>query len=280
MSFTFFFLRIRRPPRSTLSSSSAASDVYKRQVSTQSTGNTRPCAMAEHQHEKLGGGYYYAHNQRGEDAAPAPEHKPLTEDEASQVQISATGGEEQGMSKWNTGYHWEERDLSHWAQKRLTEMMADPRLLQVKQKCWLCVDEVTMEGHVSSNVRKGQKLIGYELALTLQWSGHMQDASGDFCVTGRVVVENMAEDIDFKDAKITVFDDKIEVECAPMVDAAVAELASSEHARGDVATMEAAAVPMDVMHKKRELLAKIMKTKGLKQVTQRLEQFVAEIYEK
>eukprot|EP00656_Telonema_subtile_P056885 TRINITY_DN921_c0_g1_i3.p1 TRINITY_DN921_c0_g1~~TRINITY_DN921_c0_g1_i3.p1 ORF type:complete len:196 (+),score=48.25 TRINITY_DN921_c0_g1_i3:108-695(+) len=29
---------IRRPPRSTLSSSSAASDVYKRQVSTQSTG--------------------------------------------------------------------------------------------------------------------------------------------------------------------------------------------------------------------------------------------------
>eukprot|EP00656_Telonema_subtile_P024458 TRINITY_DN26694_c0_g1_i1.p1 TRINITY_DN26694_c0_g1~~TRINITY_DN26694_c0_g1_i1.p1 ORF type:complete len:317 (-),score=70.19 TRINITY_DN26694_c0_g1_i1:445-1395(-) len=30
---------IRRPPRSTLSSSSAASDVYKRQVSTQSTGN-------------------------------------------------------------------------------------------------------------------------------------------------------------------------------------------------------------------------------------------------
>eukprot|EP00658_Telonema_sp_P-2_P081030 TRINITY_DN819_c0_g1_i2.p1 TRINITY_DN819_c0_g1~~TRINITY_DN819_c0_g1_i2.p1 ORF type:complete len:125 (+),score=38.66 TRINITY_DN819_c0_g1_i2:73-447(+) len=31
---------IRRPPRSTLSSSSAASDVYKRQVSTQSTGKT------------------------------------------------------------------------------------------------------------------------------------------------------------------------------------------------------------------------------------------------
>ena len=29
----FFFLRIRRPPRSTLDRSSAASDVYKRQVS-------------------------------------------------------------------------------------------------------------------------------------------------------------------------------------------------------------------------------------------------------
>eukprot|EP00656_Telonema_subtile_P022125 TRINITY_DN231_c0_g1_i7.p1 TRINITY_DN231_c0_g1~~TRINITY_DN231_c0_g1_i7.p1 ORF type:complete len:206 (+),score=4.19 TRINITY_DN231_c0_g1_i7:52-669(+) len=33
---------IRRPPRSTLSSSSAASDVYKRQVSTQSTGANDP----------------------------------------------------------------------------------------------------------------------------------------------------------------------------------------------------------------------------------------------
>eukprot|EP00658_Telonema_sp_P-2_P006958 TRINITY_DN12604_c0_g1_i2.p1 TRINITY_DN12604_c0_g1~~TRINITY_DN12604_c0_g1_i2.p1 ORF type:complete len:251 (+),score=76.17 TRINITY_DN12604_c0_g1_i2:136-888(+) len=37
---------IRRPPRSTLSSSSAASDVYKRQVSTQSTGLPRS-EMAE-----------------------------------------------------------------------------------------------------------------------------------------------------------------------------------------------------------------------------------------
>eukprot|EP00658_Telonema_sp_P-2_P078518 TRINITY_DN7369_c0_g1_i1.p1 TRINITY_DN7369_c0_g1~~TRINITY_DN7369_c0_g1_i1.p1 ORF type:complete len:384 (+),score=70.98 TRINITY_DN7369_c0_g1_i1:85-1236(+) len=36
---------IRRPPRSTLSSSSAASDVYKRQVSTQSTGELVECTM-------------------------------------------------------------------------------------------------------------------------------------------------------------------------------------------------------------------------------------------
>ena len=31
-TFSIFFLMIRRPPRSTLSSSSAASDVYKRQI--------------------------------------------------------------------------------------------------------------------------------------------------------------------------------------------------------------------------------------------------------
>ena len=38
----FFFLMIRRPPRSTLDRSSAASDVYKRQVTmfAQSAGNT------------------------------------------------------------------------------------------------------------------------------------------------------------------------------------------------------------------------------------------------
>eukprot|EP00825_Cyclidium_porcatum_P040342 TRINITY_DN5084_c0_g1_i1.p1 TRINITY_DN5084_c0_g1~~TRINITY_DN5084_c0_g1_i1.p1 ORF type:complete len:191 (+),score=23.01 TRINITY_DN5084_c0_g1_i1:56-628(+) len=45
----FFFLMIRRPPRSTHCISSAASDVYKRQVSTQSTwdsylGRSRYCA--------------------------------------------------------------------------------------------------------------------------------------------------------------------------------------------------------------------------------------------
>eukprot|EP00831_Metopus_contortus_P081906 TRINITY_DN8732_c0_g1_i1.p2 TRINITY_DN8732_c0_g1~~TRINITY_DN8732_c0_g1_i1.p2 ORF type:complete len:115 (-),score=27.32 TRINITY_DN8732_c0_g1_i1:197-541(-) len=37
----FFFLMIRRPPRSTQGVSSAASDVYKRQVSTQSTWEFR-----------------------------------------------------------------------------------------------------------------------------------------------------------------------------------------------------------------------------------------------
>eukprot|EP00658_Telonema_sp_P-2_P003081 TRINITY_DN11132_c0_g1_i4.p1 TRINITY_DN11132_c0_g1~~TRINITY_DN11132_c0_g1_i4.p1 ORF type:complete len:244 (-),score=90.55 TRINITY_DN11132_c0_g1_i4:269-1000(-) len=37
---------IRRPPRSTLSSSSAASDVYKRQVSTQSTGGSLQRSMS------------------------------------------------------------------------------------------------------------------------------------------------------------------------------------------------------------------------------------------
>ena len=37
-SYVFFFLMIRRPPRSTQSRSSAASDVYKRQDLTNSAG--------------------------------------------------------------------------------------------------------------------------------------------------------------------------------------------------------------------------------------------------
>src|SRR5678810_1348658 len=37
----FFFLMIRRPPRSTLDRSSAASDVYKRQGPGRSTGESR-----------------------------------------------------------------------------------------------------------------------------------------------------------------------------------------------------------------------------------------------
>eukprot|EP00825_Cyclidium_porcatum_P050725 TRINITY_DN9128_c0_g1_i1.p2 TRINITY_DN9128_c0_g1~~TRINITY_DN9128_c0_g1_i1.p2 ORF type:complete len:164 (-),score=34.28 TRINITY_DN9128_c0_g1_i1:1909-2400(-) len=42
----FFFLMIRRPPRSTHCISSAASDVYKRQVSTQSTWGGFICEQA------------------------------------------------------------------------------------------------------------------------------------------------------------------------------------------------------------------------------------------
>eukprot|EP00658_Telonema_sp_P-2_P075124 TRINITY_DN64532_c0_g1_i1.p1 TRINITY_DN64532_c0_g1~~TRINITY_DN64532_c0_g1_i1.p1 ORF type:complete len:152 (-),score=51.84 TRINITY_DN64532_c0_g1_i1:300-755(-) len=44
---------IRRPPRSTLSSSSAASDVYKRQVSTQSTGTCTSWSMPSQHVYKL-----------------------------------------------------------------------------------------------------------------------------------------------------------------------------------------------------------------------------------
>eukprot|EP00656_Telonema_subtile_P047878 TRINITY_DN5569_c0_g1_i3.p1 TRINITY_DN5569_c0_g1~~TRINITY_DN5569_c0_g1_i3.p1 ORF type:complete len:201 (-),score=60.52 TRINITY_DN5569_c0_g1_i3:444-1046(-) len=43
---------IRRPPRSTLSSSSAASDVYKRQVSTQSTGDPKRAGMPQKSEKK------------------------------------------------------------------------------------------------------------------------------------------------------------------------------------------------------------------------------------
>ena len=39
VSDVFFFLMIRRPPRSTLDRSSAASDVYKRQVELESAGD-------------------------------------------------------------------------------------------------------------------------------------------------------------------------------------------------------------------------------------------------
>mgnify|MGYP003380212335 CR=1 FL=1 len=38
--FLIFFLMIRRPPRSTLDRSSAASDVYKRQVDTHASGTS------------------------------------------------------------------------------------------------------------------------------------------------------------------------------------------------------------------------------------------------
>ena len=49
---------------------------------------------------------------------------------------------------------------------------------------------------------------------------------------------------------------------------------------GDVATLEAAQLPAEVVLKKRELLAKIMKSKGLKRLKEILEQFITDIHEK
>ena len=47
MYMFFFFLRPRRAPRSTLSSSSAASDVYKRQVISHRSGETEDTTIAD-----------------------------------------------------------------------------------------------------------------------------------------------------------------------------------------------------------------------------------------
>ena len=54
-----FFLMIRRPPRSTLDRSSAASDVYKRQVSSNSlTEKERDIFVSEVSRILKGGGYF------------------------------------------------------------------------------------------------------------------------------------------------------------------------------------------------------------------------------
>ena len=52
----FFFLRIRRPPRSTQSRSSAASDVYKRQIpqlEAEKAENERKISQLQHKKQQL-----------------------------------------------------------------------------------------------------------------------------------------------------------------------------------------------------------------------------------
>eukprot|EP00656_Telonema_subtile_P011409 TRINITY_DN1564_c0_g1_i1.p1 TRINITY_DN1564_c0_g1~~TRINITY_DN1564_c0_g1_i1.p1 ORF type:complete len:353 (-),score=98.16 TRINITY_DN1564_c0_g1_i1:341-1399(-) len=90
---------IRRPPRSTLSSSSAASDVYKRQVSTQSTGGLPPATMLKLIFVAVAGivlasSDIYADHDRGVDLLvndPAY-HAPIIESLAGEVQTITDGG--------------------------------------------------------------------------------------------------------------------------------------------------------------------------------------------
>ena len=51
--FCFFFLMIRRPPRSTQSRSSAASDVYKRQgITLRADGSLTQCGCRDVDHDR------------------------------------------------------------------------------------------------------------------------------------------------------------------------------------------------------------------------------------
>ena len=75
----------------------------------------------------------------------------------------------EGQSTWNTGYHWEEKDHSSWAKNRIGELIKTTTT--VKKGLTIEYTEVKVEGHATLNMRKGQKLVGYELNVHVPWKG-------------------------------------------------------------------------------------------------------------
>jgi len=199
--------------------------------------------------DKIGGGYYYAHAKRGEDAAPAPVHKPITEGEKASIESYYTPKE--GQSAWNTGYHWEEKDLTCWAKTRISELIAISTT--IKKGLTLEYKDVVVEGHATMNNRKGKKLVGFELNVCVDWEARLEDSSASFLLKGKVASASLGfqEDIEIAATGLRVHE----------ADMAVV---------GGSATMETSL-------KKREVLAKIVNKKGINHVREAMKTFVAEL---
>ena len=120
--------------------------------------------------------YYYAHNDgRSKDDEPAfAAPARLTAAEAAGLLASSEGKDKATTSKWNASdYHWEERDFSEWPFLRLGEiLLLELGKLDLGKKGvsvnW--VQPPKVEGECVSNIRKGKKILTFELKVTAQFT--------------------------------------------------------------------------------------------------------------
>ncbi|PHJ20743.1 activator of hsp90 [Cystoisospora suis] len=93
--------------------------------------------------------------------------------------------EDQG-SAWNTNsYHWEEKPMTQWCISTLEDRFktADIELLDGSTK--LKFFNVKVEGEASNTLRKGKKLVIFDLAIGADWTATARDEGGVFLADSR-----------------------------------------------------------------------------------------------
>lgn len=93
-------------------------------------------------------------------------------------------------------WHWEERDQSEWAKKRLRELLADLAPLDDAAGACKVVSVDSIAGEVSLQSRKQRRFAIYELDITLKWEGQWFDADGkaDVETKGTLRIEDLSEE--------------------------------------------------------------------------------------
>jgi len=103
-------------------------------------------------------------------------------------------------SKWNVNnWHWENKDWSSWAKDRLTELLTAVSVKVAGGAGTITVSEVSkVEGDAYTNIRKGKKMVGFDIKISLSWKGVLRDGDGtDICTAqGTAKVPNLCEDED------------------------------------------------------------------------------------
>lgn len=78
------------------------------------------------------------------------------------------------------GWHWSEKDVSTWARSRLEQLLGHRDVLHGEGGCWIRIEELhVFRGEAFINQRKGKFIPGYELEVSLKWSGEMKKIVGD-----------------------------------------------------------------------------------------------------
>jgi len=93
-------------------------------------------------------------------------------------------------------WHWEERDQTEWAKKRLREMLGGLTILDdATGSCKItAIDSIT--GEVTLQSRKQRRFAIYELDISLKWEGQYFDADGkaDVEAKGTMRIEDLSEE--------------------------------------------------------------------------------------
>lgn len=91
------------------------------------------------------------------------------------------------QSRWNDrDYHWEERDLLA-AAKGFVQAELEGMTLWVKGDDKLVFVDVKLEGNCVSNVRKGRRILTYDLVLKVKCEGRRGGAGIDALLTSREI---------------------------------------------------------------------------------------------
>jgi len=93
---------------------------------------------------------------------------------------TSTAASKQGTSVWNTGGTWEEKDVSKWAKKSLTELILQTSYSLPHSSpapgAVVAVEKVsTLEGHASVAVVRGKMRFIYEYSCKLDWQLEKDD---------------------------------------------------------------------------------------------------------
>lgn len=136
--------------------------------------------------------YYYAHHTGSANReAPAPEAPPQRINDACEVAEVDTSI---SQSKWNANsYHWEERNYSKWFGEELRKAVFAQKV-NVK-KGSVTFTSLKVAGEAYSNVRKGKKIVGYDLQFEVYWTCILQDRTGGTTeARGTFLIEGVSED--------------------------------------------------------------------------------------